>query len=171
MNARIFIPAPQRVAGQRVDLVDAVDELGPAFAQRALGSLRDDFTVGPGQGGVLPPVGFADALGVGASSGCLGVLFLLNLTDGPSAVLSIATRSPQSVRCSSPGPASERRRRRGRCWNRAFKHRGAVLPVLAGSAMLNGMTYFGVQPLLVKGKLEHGNSTSLGSGTHSPGSP
>ena len=28
---------------------------------------------------------------LGASSGCLGVLFLLNLTDGPSAILWIAT--------------------------------------------------------------------------------
>ena len=94
---------------------------------------------------------------LGASSGCLGVLFLLNLTDGPSAVLWIATIAAVGALFfsrSGIGTAPTPRP----LLDRAFKHRVAVLLVLAGSAMLNGLSYYGVQPLLVKGRLEDGNS-------------
>jgi hypothetical protein len=43
-----FHPCPAAGAGQRVDLVDAVDELSPAFAQSAPGSRLGRLTLGPG---------------------------------------------------------------------------------------------------------------------------
>ena len=61
-----FHPCAAAGAGQRVDLVDAVDELSPPFAQSPFGSRVDGFTIRPGQVGVLPSVGCAYAVGVGA---------------------------------------------------------------------------------------------------------
>jgi hypothetical protein len=55
MKARIFI-LPGSGAGQRVDLVDAVDELSPAFAQSAPGSRLGRLTLGPGPRVVPGPV-------------------------------------------------------------------------------------------------------------------
>ena len=61
-----FHLCPTVKASQRVDFVDAVDELCPAFAQSALGSRVVGFTVPRGRSGVVPAVGCANAVGVGA---------------------------------------------------------------------------------------------------------
>ena len=59
-----FHPCSAAGAGQRVHLVDAVDELCPAFARSALGSRVVGFTVPTGRSGVVPAVGCANAVGV-----------------------------------------------------------------------------------------------------------
>ena len=94
---------------------------------------------------------------LGAASGCLGALVLLNSTDGPSVVLMIAAIAAVAAVCfaksgvgvapvSLPAGAGLLRRR------------GAIALVLAGAALLNGQTMHGLQPLVVKGKFETGES-------------
>jgi hypothetical protein len=94
---------------------------------------------------------------VGAAAGCLGVLWLLYLTDGPSAVLWIAVVAAIGAWLfagSGIGGAPERRP----ALDRLFAHRLAIVLVLAAFALLNGATYFGFQPLFVKGQFENGTS-------------
>ena len=50
------------VAGQRVDLVDAVDELGPSFVENASRRRRPGFVIGAN----VFSVGLSNAIGVGA---------------------------------------------------------------------------------------------------------
>ena len=94
---------------------------------------------------------------LGAAAGCLGVLWLLNLTDGPSAVLWIAVVAAVGAWLfagSGIGGAPEHRP----ALDRLFGHRLAVVAVLAALALLNGATYFGFQPLFAKGRFEDGTS-------------
>jgi hypothetical protein len=94
---------------------------------------------------------------LGAASGCLGVLMLLNATDGPSVVLWIAAIAAAAAVCfarsgvgtaPNPLPASAG----------LLRHRLAILVILAAAAFLNGRTANGLQPLVVKGNFENGGS-------------
>ncbi len=93
---------------------------------------------------------------VGAAVGCLAVVGLLSLTDGPSAVLwlgvlaiaagSLFARSGLGGMPEPPPPLAPWLARRLRL----------ALP-LAAFAMLNGLTVYGLQPLVVKDELERRN--------------
>jgi hypothetical protein len=61
-----FHPCPASGAGQRVDLVDAIDERGPSSARPTAGSCLVGVPLRLGQGGILRPAGCANAVGVGA---------------------------------------------------------------------------------------------------------
>jgi hypothetical protein len=94
---------------------------------------------------------------LGAATGCLGVLFFLSITDGPSAVLWIAAIAAagavlfgDSGLGTAPAPRP--------FLDVLFKHRGALLGILAAGAALNGLSYYGIQPLVVKGSFEDGAS-------------
>jgi hypothetical protein len=94
---------------------------------------------------------------LGAASGCLGVLVLLNATDGPSVVLMIAAMTAVGAICFArsgvgvtPVPLPPGARLLGR--------RGTIALVLGVAALLNAQTSHGVQPLVVKGKFETGDS-------------
>jgi hypothetical protein len=94
---------------------------------------------------------------LGAASGCLGVLLLLNTTDGPSAILwiaAIAAAGAVLFSGSGVGTAPNPRPR----LSSIFEHRGAILALLTGLAVLNGLTYYGFQPIFAKGHFEGGNS-------------
>ncbi len=91
---------------------------------------------------------------IGAAVGCLGILLLLNVTDGPSAMLWVAAtaavaalffvRSGVGERWSSPPPGQ------------MILGRPAVLAsVLAVLAIANSLTSYGLRPIAVKGKIEN----------------
>ena len=93
----------------------------------------------------------------GAASGCLGALLLLNITDGPSAVLLIAMGAVAGAVFfagagigAAPAPRP--------MLDGLLRHRVALFVVLALGGLLNGMTYYGLQPLSVKGRYEDGAS-------------
>jgi hypothetical protein len=96
---------------------------------------------------------------LGAASGCLGALALLNITDGPSAIFWIATIAAVGAVFfgDSAGVAPS-----PRPWLDAiFKQRAMLMAILALLAVLNGQTYYGFQPLVAKGQFEDGNSHIL----------
>lgn len=89
----------------------------------------------------------------GAAVGCLGVLALLNHTDGPSAVIWVAAAAAAAALffagsglggapAKNPPLAS------------LLQRRGTILLVLVLLAVGNGLTPYGLQPLLVKDKIE-----------------
>ncbi|MSO71385.1 MAG: hypothetical protein EXQ88_05160 [Alphaproteobacteria bacterium] len=103
---------------------------------------------------------------VGAGFGCLGVLVLLNLTDGPSAVLWTSAAAALAAYLFLPTKSG------------AGIARSALLiaGVLAGVAALNGLSLRGLQPIIVKGDVakrgpeldfEHWNTFSRVAGTQS----
>jgi hypothetical protein len=88
----------------------------------------------------------------GASLGCLSVLALLELTDGPSAILwagavaalaALLFRSAGAVE-GPPGPGRDG----------PLARPGLILAVLAVLALANGATRHGIQPMVVKDVLE-----------------
>lgn len=91
----------------------------------------------------------------GAAVGCLGVLLVLNLTDGPSAILWVAAITALGAISFSgsaiggapvtPMPFASR-----------LMRVKPLFVVLAVCAVANGLTGKGLQPLFVKGKLETG---------------
>jgi hypothetical protein len=94
---------------------------------------------------------------LGAASGCLGVLLLLNITDGPSAVLWIAALAAIGASLFADAGIGEAPQVKPSL-DRIFKHRTLILALLALCAALNGTGYYGIQPLMVKGSIEDGNS-------------
>ncbi len=94
---------------------------------------------------------------LGAASGCLGALVLLNATDGASVVLLIAALMGVAAICfarsgvgDAPVPLPPGAGLLGR--------RATIAAVLAAAALLNGQTTHGLQPLVVKGRFETGES-------------
>ena len=94
---------------------------------------------------------------LGAAAGCLGALLLLNMTDGPSAVLWIAFIGgvggwffAKSAVGGTPDPKPP--------LHVFMRYRTAILVILLVSAFANGLTYYGLQPLIVKENLEGGGS-------------
>lgn len=94
---------------------------------------------------------------LGAASGCLGVLLLLNLTDAPSAVLWIAALAAAGAWLFSRSRIGEAPTPKPP--GHALLGRHATLAsLLALGALLNGATDYGFQPLIAKGTFEGGGS-------------
>ena len=94
---------------------------------------------------------------LGAAVGCLGVLLLLNYTDGPSAVLwvsAIAAAGALFFGSSAIGGVPHTRSP----LDFLLRRRGIIFLLLLVCAMVNGLTDYGLQPLVVKGVFEGGNS-------------
>lgn len=97
---------------------------------------------------------------LGAASGCLGALFLLNSTDGPSAVIwvsALAAGGAIFFAGSRLGGQPEPLPRLAS----VFRHRLGLFLVLVGLALVNGLTIYGLQPLVVKDKFEKRNPDIL----------
>lgn len=89
----------------------------------------------------------------GAAVGCLGVLLLLNLTDGPSAVIwvgAIAAAGAWFFAGSGIGAVPEARPYLAS----VLQYQGRILILLALFAAINGLTPYGLQPILVKDRIE-----------------
>lgn len=90
---------------------------------------------------------------VGAAAGCLGVLFLLDHTDAPSAILwvsVIAATGTLFFAGSAVGTAPPTRP----FLHVLLRHRITIFLVLLVCAIFNGLTDYGFQPLVVKGRFE-----------------
>ena len=97
---------------------------------------------------------------VGAAVGCLGALLLLNLTDGPSAVLWVAAfvaGGTLAFSGSGIGKAPDQKPALDSC----LRHRYWIFFVLVLCALINPHTDHGLQPLAVKGKFEFPGSHLL----------
>jgi spermidine synthase len=90
---------------------------------------------------------------LGAAMGCLGALALLNLTDGPSAVLwvsAVMAAAALSFDLSGIGNLPEKMPP----LNWLVRHRWLICLFLVFCALINPLTEHGLQPLAVKGKFE-----------------
>ncbi|HEV2716219.1 MAG TPA: hypothetical protein VGU64_13215, partial [Terriglobales bacterium] len=91
---------------------------------------------------------------LGAALGCLGVILVLDLTDGPSAVLWVAA-------IASAGAIFFAKSKIGGVPSATpplhwlLQHRKTILLFLVIGAIANGMTFAGLQPLVVKGRFEN----------------
>ena len=94
---------------------------------------------------------------LGAATGCVGALLLLRFTDAPSGVLWVATCAAAGAWLfgySGIGGAPEQPPRLAGL----FARRSAIFGFLAVAALLNGITDYGLQPLVSKGHFEGGGS-------------
>jgi hypothetical protein len=94
---------------------------------------------------------------LGAAAGCLGVLVLLNNTDAPSAVLwvgAIAAAGALLFARSAIGGTPSMKPP----LDSFLRHRVAILLLLAACAVLNGLSDYGLQPLIAKGGFEAGDT-------------
>ncbi|MDA1278114.1 MAG: hypothetical protein O2960_29310, partial [Verrucomicrobia bacterium] len=95
----------------------------------------------------------------GAAFGCLSVIFVLNHTDGPAAVLwTGASASLAGLLFSNVGINAENSRGSPPA---LVRWRTAVLVLMAGGAALNEWSQNGLRPLFVKGKTEIGPSRPM----------
>jgi hypothetical protein len=97
---------------------------------------------------------------LGAAVGCLGVLVLLNNTDGPSAVLwvgAIAAAGALFFSSAGIGVTPEAKPP----LDSFLRHRASILLLLVTCAILNGLSDYGLQPLVAKGKFEAGDTHAL----------
>ena len=89
----------------------------------------------------------------GAAAGCLGALALLNLTDGPSAVLWVSAMTALgAIAFAGSGIGGEPATRLP--FAVQIRRVKAIFAVLVLGAALNSATGQGIEPLVVKGKLE-----------------
>jgi hypothetical protein len=94
---------------------------------------------------------------LGAAAGCLGVLVLLNNTDGPSAVLWVgAIAAAGALFFSRSGIGSEPQTKPP--LDVFLRHRTTLFVLLVICAVLNGLSNYGLQPLVAKGKFEAGDT-------------
>jgi hypothetical protein len=104
------------------------------------------------------PIGRVYAIDLaGAAGGCLGVLAMLNFTDGPSAILwvsAITALGAMSFSRSGIGGEPATAMPLAGCLIRAKP----IFALLVVCAAANGITGKGLQPLFVKGKLELGET-------------
>jgi predicted membrane-bound spermidine synthase len=97
---------------------------------------------------------------LGAAVGCLGVLVLLNNTDGPSAILWVgAFAAAGALFFSTSGIGSMPQTEPPLDF--FLRHRAAIFVLILTCAVLNGLTDYGLQPLVAKGKFEGGNTYAL----------
>jgi hypothetical protein len=94
---------------------------------------------------------------LGAAVGCLGVLVLLNNTDGPSAILWVGAIAAAGALLFS------RSRIGGEPQTKPsldvfLRHRTIIFIVVVLCAVLNGLSSYGLQPLVSKGKFEAGDT-------------
>ena len=94
---------------------------------------------------------------LGAAAGCLGVLVLLNNTDGPSAILwvgAMAAAAALFFSKSGIGGAPQTRLP----LDSLLRHRMTIFVLIVTCAVLNGLGDYGLQPLVAKGKFEAGDT-------------
>jgi hypothetical protein len=101
------------------------------------------------------PVGEVYAVDlVGASLGCLGVLGLLGIFDAPSAILFVgavgALGAGFFARSATRVPPKG-----GNAMRHLSRWAGAVAAVLFGAAVINASTYHGLQPVIVKDRVDN----------------
>lgn len=91
---------------------------------------------------------------VGAATGCVGVIAILDRTDGPSAVLWVSAITVVGSlffsRSNIGDPPSPRPP-----LHSLLSRRKTILGLLIVGATLNGLTFAGLQPLVVKGSFEN----------------
>src|SRR4030095_14671794 len=91
---------------------------------------------------------------LGAAFGCIGVIVILDYTDGPSAILWVAAiGAAASLFFAAPG-AKSTTGADGR-FPALLRFRRAILVTIAAAALINGLTFAGLQPLVVKGRFEN----------------
>jgi hypothetical protein len=94
---------------------------------------------------------------LGAAVGCLGVLVLLNNTDGPSAILwvgAIAAAGALFFSRSGIGGTPQTKPP----LDFFLCHRTTIFLLMVTCAVLNGLSDYGLQPLVAKGKFEAGDT-------------
>ena len=94
---------------------------------------------------------------LGAAVGCLGVLVLLNNTDGPSAILwvgAIAAAGALFFSTSAIGGVPQTKPP----LDSFLRHRTTIFVLVAICAVLNGLSDYGLQPLVAKGNFEAGDT-------------
>jgi hypothetical protein len=97
---------------------------------------------------------------LGAATGCLGVLLLLHVTDGPTAMLwvaAIAAASAMLFASSDIGDTTLTQLP----WASILRRPKWLCLVLTMGALVNGFTAHGLRPVAVKGKVESPTSTLL----------
>lgn len=90
---------------------------------------------------------------VGAATGCFAALLLLNLTDGPSAVLLIATLAAIAAAVFAAAGIGGVPARPQPFWA-LVRRRPTIILLLATFALLNATTGAGLKPILVKNTVE-----------------
>ena len=89
---------------------------------------------------------------LGAALGCIGVILLLNILDGPTAVIaSGAVCGLSAVAFASCATSAEKQRLRPTPW---WRHPATVTAALAVFAVLNSLAPIGIRPVMVKYSLE-----------------
>jgi hypothetical protein len=94
---------------------------------------------------------------LGAAVGCLGVLVLLNNTDGPSAILwvgAIAAASALLFATSAIGGLPQTKPP----LDFFLRRRTTIFVLIVTCAVLNGLSDYGLQPLVAKGMFEAGDT-------------
>lgn len=100
------------------------------------------------------PIGRVYAIDLaGAAAGCLAVLFLLDHTDAPSAILWVSCIAAAGALCfASSGIGTTPRILPS--FHTMFRHRITIFTLLLLCAIFNGLSDYGFQPLVVKGRFE-----------------
>lgn len=89
----------------------------------------------------------------GAAAGCLGVLVLLNATDGPSAILWVSAVVALAAVCFRASGIGTEPKAAMPFAARLLRVKG-LFALLVLCALANGLTPYGFQPIVVKGKVE-----------------
>jgi MFS family permease len=89
---------------------------------------------------------------VGAALGCMGVIFILNIMDGPTAVIvSAVVCGVSAIAFMSSANAEDQQRLKSASW---WRRPGPITTALAVFAILNSLAPVGVRPIMVKDQLE-----------------
>jgi len=94
---------------------------------------------------------------LGAALGCLGVLLILNSTDGPTGIMWVgAVAAAGALLFAASGVGHEPKGKPP--LHSVLSRRRAILGLLVAAALANGASDYGLQPLVSKGNFEGGNS-------------
>jgi spermidine synthase len=89
---------------------------------------------------------------VGAALGCMGVIFILNIMDGPTAVIvSAVVCGGSALAFMSSANGEDQRRLKSAPW---WRRPAPITIALAVFAMLNSLAPVGVRPIMVKDQIE-----------------
>ena len=95
---------------------------------------------------------------LGAAVGCIGVLLILNRTDGPSGILWVgALGAAAAWLFAGCGVGGEQPAKKPPLSALLARHR-AILAMLSVAALANGATSYGLQPVFVKASFEGGGT-------------
>jgi hypothetical protein len=94
---------------------------------------------------------------LGAAAGCLGALFILNNTDGPSGIIWVGAVAAAGAWLFAGSRIGYEPARKPPL-HALLSRRKAILGGLVAAAFANGVSGYGLQPLVAKGIFEGGNS-------------